>query len=455
MKKLFGLTILSLSILFIGTQTAGACTCSGRPQGVKGVPTCGYYWRSEAVFIGLAEKITIESGRMKVSFSVEKSIRGVNEKTVEVFTSANGGTCGYPFKEGERYFVYSRRREDGKLTEDLCGPTVLLKDAEDDLEYVKEIESGKFGSRISGTVYEDKQRSYDDKRTFENLAGIEITIKNKKNKFKTKTDEKGFYIFKEIPPGVYRVIAEFPQGLREIVTREDLIDHFAVIYKDSIRCDGESFVATRQGSIRGKVVGNDGQNPPQQRLSLFPLDENDNVMPYRPPEEKWANRENGEFFFNVVPAGKYLLSINPNNCPYPTDGFPTMLFPGVADKSDAKIITINEGEQLRLADFRILPLLKERWFSGVALYADKTPAANVTVSLIDGDMSKCNNFHSEIKTDELGRFRVKGYETYQYQIRAFTEANRQQNRKRLFSKPVQIPQLGKVEDIELILDISL
>jgi len=212
MKKYSSLILLSLLVLLVGTKTSVACTCSGRPQDVKGVQTCGYYWYSEAVFIGLAEKVTIESGQMKVSFSVEKSIRGVNEKTVEVFTSASEGSCGYPFKEGERYFVYSRRREDGKLREGLCGPTVLLKDAEDDLNYVKELESGKLGSRIFGTVYEDKQKSYNDKRSFERLAGIEVTIRSntgKKNKFRTKTDENGFYIFKEIPPDGYQVTANF------------------------------------------------------------------------------------------------------------------------------------------------------------------------------------------------------------------------------------------------------
>ncbi len=56
MKKLFGSIALSLAILFIGIQTAEACKCAGRTQGVKGFQTCSNYWDSEAVFIGLAEK---------------------------------------------------------------------------------------------------------------------------------------------------------------------------------------------------------------------------------------------------------------------------------------------------------------------------------------------------------------------------------------------------------------
>jgi hypothetical protein len=130
-----------------------------------------------------------------------------------------------------------------------------------------------------------------------------------------------------------------------------------------------------------------------------------------------------------------------------------MYFPGVADKSNSKIVIVNNGENLRLEDFRILPMLKERWFSGVVLYADKTPAANANVRLLDGNMSKCNNFHLEAKTDEFGRFRVKGFETYAYQVDASTD--KKQGQKQLYSKPFVIPQTGESGIIELVLNLFL
>lgn len=147
------LAILSFLLFFAGESEVEACSCFGRPQGVQ---TCGYYWNSDEVFIGLAEKVEIDErvGGMKVTFSVERPIRGASEKTIEVFTSANTASCGYPFKQGKRYFVYARKGQDGKLSESLCGPTTPLEDAEDDLEYAKEIEGGKLGSRIWGRVFD-------------------------------------------------------------------------------------------------------------------------------------------------------------------------------------------------------------------------------------------------------------------------------------------------------------
>ncbi len=445
--------------LLIGTNSVEACNCAGRPQGAKGIQTCGYYWGSENVFIGLAEKVEIdrEIGSMKVTFAVEKSIRGINEKIVEIFTSDNEGSCGYPFKQGERYFVYGRKGSDGKYHESLCGWTTLLKDAEEDLEYVKDIEEGKLGTRIWGSVYEDKQATLKDKRTFEPLANIEITIKSKKNKYKTLTDEKGKYLFKDVPKDSYQVFAKLPKGYRELFVRADLTEHFAG------GCDGDNFRVTKQGSIRGRVVNfpsKEIQNPwdrdsvQQPKVSLIPLNENNEIIPNRSYEEKWAYRDKFEYFFDIVPAGNYLLAINPNNCPYPNNGVPTMLFPGVANQSEAKIITVKESENLILDDFKSLPLLKERWFSGVVLNADKTPAVNAIVRLTDAyyGSGKCSNFNSEIKTDEFGKFRLKGFETYEYKIEAYGE--KQNNQKQMYANRQIIQKDNKVDDIQLVLDQS-
>ena len=459
MKKILDLIVLTLFFLLIAVSATEACDCAGRPQGVKGVQTCGYYWGSEDVFIGLAETVEIDSkiGSMKVTFSVEKSIRGTNEKTVEIFTSSSEASCGYPFKQGERYFVYGRKGSDGKYHESLCGATTLLKNAEDDLEYVKDIEDGKPGTRIFGRVYEDKQPTLKDKRTSEPLFQIEITIKSKKNKYKTFTDEFGSYLFKDFPKDNYQVFAKLPKGYRELFVRADLTKHFAG------GCSGDYFRVTKQGSIRGRVVNfpsKEIQNPwnrdlvQQPKVSLIPLDENNQSIPNRSYEEKWAYRDKFEYFFDTVPAGNYLLAINPNNCPYPNNGVPTIFYPGMANQSEAKIVTVKEGENLILEDFKSLPLIKERWFSGVVLNADKTPAVNAIVRLTDAyfGSGKCSNFNTEIKTDEFGKFRFKGFETYEYKIEAYGE--KKNNQRQTYANRQIIPKDKKVNDIRLILDQS-
>lgn len=457
----------ALAVLFF-VQTAEACRCAGRPQGKQAVQTCGYYWSADSIAVGLAERVTIDRqiGQMKVTFVVEKPIRGVTEFTIEVFTSASSASCGYPFEQGKRYFLYLRKGQDGKYHEHLCGPTTLLENAEDDIEYANEIEAGRSGTRIFGTISEDRQVNVNAKRSFDPLGNIEVTIKSKKKSITTRTDAKGFYIFKDVAPDDYEVKAKFAAGLREMSYQNVYeysgyrkFDHRVSIRMSPGRCAGENLYVTRQGSIRGKVVGfpvDAIRNPwtpdkAQPRITLFPLDENNQIFPYRAAEEKWAYRDKFEYFFDPVPPGNYLLAMNPNNCPYPNNGIPTVFFPGVSARSDARIVTIKEGEHLVLDDFRSLQPLLQRWFSGTVLFDDKTPAPNATITLLDGDQSRCSNMNLDVKADEHGKFKLQGFETYNYRIRAYTDRFYQKERRDRYSDMIPLGATGDVGNIVLIL----
>ncbi len=457
MKKLLLLTVFFLSFFWLGTVDVEACKCSGRPRAVKGIQTCGYYWRADGVFIGHADTVEVDNakGSMKVTFSVERVIRGTVGKTVEIFTSGSTASCGYPFKQGERYFVYGRKDGNGRYHESLCGPTALLKDADDDLEYARDLEEGKLGTRIFGSVFEDRQPTSLDKRTHEPVSNIEITIKGKKT-FKTRTDAKGNFLFKEFPNDNYQVFASLPDGFRELLARSDLPERSAG------SCNGEYFRITRQGSIRGRVVGFPSAeiknpwdpNPAQPRVTLVPLDENGDLLHHYSFEENWAYRDKFEYFFDRVPAGNYLIAINPKNCPYPNNGVPPTYYPGVATQAEARIVTINEGEQLVLNDFRSLPILKERLISGKVVDSSGSPVANARVRLMSGTPGggPCGSQDFRAQADEFGQFRIKGYETYRYSIQAFTDASTNSPKAR--SEILTLSQDSLTNELVLRLDIS-
>jgi len=67
--------------------------------------------------------------------------------------------------------------------------------------------------------------------------------------------------------------------------------------------------------------------------------------------------------------------------------------------------------------------------------------------------NECFSATTEIKTDEFGRFKIKGYKNYPYRIRAYTEAKSEnQPNSRLYSKIFEISEKGNVENIELIVN---
>jgi hypothetical protein len=154
--------VLVASLLFV--DTAAACMCSG-PRQQPGFHPCTAYWKADAVFTGRVEEVArvprITNGKPSVvgeqvvRLSVDEAFRGVEGPTVEIVSFS---PCRFPFQQGQRYFVYAtKRKEDGKLTEWLCGPSVPLKKAARDLAYAREMKQGESGSRVVGTVLKNER----------------------------------------------------------------------------------------------------------------------------------------------------------------------------------------------------------------------------------------------------------------------------------------------------------
>jgi len=444
------------------------------------------YWRASLVFTGVVNKFVADNPPVSsnlyyvtdtytpvfnvVKFSVEKTYRGNVKDEIEIISSFN-------FKEGERYFVYASPGNDGKifqLDNGLCGrQPILLRDAKDDIEYAEEVESGKIGTRIFGSVTEDRWRLWELRRNVP-LANVEVTIKSKKYSFTTKTDEQGKFVFKNIPPAVYTIVAETPKGMHQrpfpMPNTVSLGERIASNGLTFVRLgsnakpkyefrhwDYHNFLFTSLSSIEGKVVGIDGKTPSLQFISLLPFDKDGRLRFDDRMQGLRKDSSTGRFVFENIPAGKYRIAINPLNCHAVIDPeFGRTFFPGVSEESEAGTITVGENESIKLSDFRLLLPLKERKFSGVVLAADRKPLANATVFMFNKNVSnpgECFSISLETKTDESGHFLLKGYEGYEYKIRAYTQPTGQSS-SRLFSRMLELPRTGTIEDINLVVDSS-
>lgn len=474
LKHLLALPFFSILLLLIACLDVNGCSCTGpRTFGGKNFQPCGIYWGYPVVFIGQVEKVSYEKAtidnkeyysRMIAHFSVSKAIRGVETDTVDIETNPNSAACGYPFKEGESYFVYVRRDEkSGKLVEHLCGATVQLTGAEQDIKYLNAIETGEQGSRIYGNATRLIQDSYRSTRRAVGLSEIPIRLRTvklheRKNKlkyldkyYKSNTDADGFYIFYGIPDGEYVVEAEIPESFRRL--GEDRLygpPHYIKITNEKSRCGQSNFSVTTLGTIRGRVTNFDGSLPPQQYIWLLPVDENGRVVLDSNYSPAWIFAKDGAYSFDFVAPGNYMLAVNPKMCPNkhyaPQHG--RTFYPGVYEASAAKTFTLKESEEKHIDTFSLLPALKERLLSGIVLSADGKPVRGATVFLSDGKGSKCTVLSSldETKTDEEGRFQLKSYYGFEYKLGAYIETN-QSRSKRLYSDLISISSASKVDDI--------
>ena len=265
-NKIFSF-ILSAFLFFCGTHIAYACSCyrSGSP--------CSQFQQSQAVFVGLVTSVTRDNivqmlgekklsySQLVVQFTVEESLKGVETKTVEVVT---GGGCAYTFETGERYLVYAYKEDSPTnirgipltqisggfslsvpLSTMLCTRTQPLKQAIDDLELIRALNTGKPETRIFGRVI-DHTRQPDDPSPFylRPMAGVTIKAENENNHYEAQTDSDGRYQFRNIKPGVYKVTVVLPDGYTLPGTRGDFKADI------SSTCGAEAIFHAHKGPIR-------------------------------------------------------------------------------------------------------------------------------------------------------------------------------------------------------------
>lgn len=451
------LPILAALLFFV--DEAAACSCYGKRQEPDFHPVM-VYWSNDAVFTGQVVEITSAGpgyfSPNVVHFSVDKAFKGVDGPTIDIMTNSSTPSCGYPFKQGQRYFVYAKREKDGKLKESLCGPTVPLEAAAQDLAYAEEVmRGGVKGASIVGAVIKYERSDVKDYGTRLPVSGVEVVLEQGQELAKAVTNSEGKYQFHGLSAGTYRIRAALPSGLRVLSADGKPKNNCVYIYEQS-EYASETFVVTNTSSVSGRLVTPEGAPLPQQYLELVGIDDKGNEISSSLTPGVSSAPEKGNYYFRDVAPGRYLLAVNPQNTAGRKDPvYPRMYYPGVMNKEQATVIKVTNSRELNLNDFMLTPPLQERWFSGTVLLADKSPAAGAMVTLIDPNDLMMEPNVTRVFADEQGKFRVKGYETFPYWIEAYVDGkSTTQSVVPMFASPVKVPASGSAEGIELVISLT-
>ncbi len=72
-----------------------------------------------------------------VTFTVNKSWKGVTTTKVTIHTGSGGGDCGYGFIQGDDYLVYAYNAQNGdRLGASICSRTTVVSSAAEDLSFL-------------------------------------------------------------------------------------------------------------------------------------------------------------------------------------------------------------------------------------------------------------------------------------------------------------------------------
>jgi hypothetical protein len=139
------------TLMVVGaSHNARACECASSG------PPCQNVFSADAVFAGTVQNIADAPDRnppyrqLSVAFAQVTPFRGMQGTTATLFTTDSTSSCGYPFKQGERYLVYAHRTKDGNLEVGSCSRTRPLADATEDLQFLRATGSSAAGAHVSG-----------------------------------------------------------------------------------------------------------------------------------------------------------------------------------------------------------------------------------------------------------------------------------------------------------------
>ena len=360
---------------FFGARDAQACSCVG------GSPACQAYWITDAVFDGTVTSVrrierteTIGTRQYRipeyvVRFDVREAWKGVETGPVEILSPDSGGMCGFDFKIGTRYLVFSHRRgTDGRLGVTICSLTREYNGFNNDITpFLASLSAPPpSGGRVFGSV----THSPGPFSTSSTMAPLEVQVRlTGDGRTITTTSTGGEYEFKDVKPARYEIDIAMPEGysFRGFPRTVDIADPRG--------CAKENAWATPTGRIAGRVVGPSGPAGSVQvdiALADAKPDARGEV-----PSVQVRSMPDGTFEASEIPPGRYTVGVNLRGTPTLSNRYGRVIYPG--DGSDGEVITMTPGQTADLGTFRIPAPLRAIKVTGTVTWRDGSPAANFPV----------------------------------------------------------------------------
>ncbi len=353
-----------------------ACTCSDAPPG-----TCPGIQQGDVIFLGTvtvlediayaaphasdspgqaseapakdAAPVDIIAARLtRYHFRIDESFAAPGAPgpaaEIDVFAGGDDGDCGYRFKSGEQYVVFTHQGADNRLFATICSGTRPAGEARALLPQLRAMRAGQRVASVFGVL----RRSEPPFLALPNdpdepLANVSLKLRSRDDRFETSSDSDGVYSFYDVHAGVYNFSARLP--VRMELTRKSLTGGLPPFKIPNGACYEYDVVALPTGHIRGSVLGPDGKPLPLASVELYRAGTYDDSRP-----GLWGFQgAEGVFDLDHVGAGEYILVFNRANRMDPNAPYHRAFYPGVADVSEARPIKLKDGQQLLKVNMKV------------------------------------------------------------------------------------------------------
>jgi hypothetical protein len=371
-----------------------ACTCSKAPPGV-----CPGLQSDDVVFIGTvmdienvppAAAVDAQSADSasaaaaapasdaipitRYHFKMNERFAGPNTAEVDVFSGGDDGDCGYHFHKGAQYIVFTQQETEGRLFATICGGT---RPAADGRALIPQLRAMRNHQQIA-SVFGVLRRSdppllapADDPD--DPLPHIKLKLRSKYDRFATSTGPDGVYSFYDVHSGEYHFSASLPARME--LSERTLPGALPPFKIPNGACYEYNVDALPLGKIRGAVLGPDGKPLKVASVELYRAEKYKDTEP-----GLWGFQgPKGEFEFDHVGPGDYILVFNRTDRKDPNSPFPRAFYPGVANQSETSVIALKDGEQLLQANIQMVQGYPTRKIRVQMKWKDGRPPGEVTI----------------------------------------------------------------------------
>ena len=434
MRKQSFLFVALAAVLWLGfAEGAQACACSKAPPG-----ECQGLQKGDVVFLGTVTETENVSGDFpqagsaapteeqqnsstgnaqartpitRYHFHVEEKFAGADSEDIDVFSGGDDGDCGYQFKKGESYVVFTHQNVDGKIYSTICDGTRPASEARALIPQLRAMRNGERVASVFGVLRRSNPPFLappDDPD--DPLPNIALRLRSKDDRFSTQSGPNGIYTFYDVHAGEYNFTANLP--VRMQLTQKTLTGGLPPFKIPNGACYEYDVDALPTGHIRGSVLGPDGKPLKIASVELYRAGQYDDRKP-----GLWGFQSiKGYFDFDHIGPGEYVLVYNRSNRHDPNSPYPRSFYPGTTDPQGAEPITVKDGEQLTKVNIKLGDGYATRGLKVHVKWENGKPPGNLTVMAKAEDGSenpaakKIDDAVFEFPLLESGRYTVSAWE---------------------------------------------